>query len=142
MIKDLVEKIVMDRPALAPLSVWRAYEQLESVSGQPKNEMVALVSLIRKVAGIDDSLTSYDKTVDINFQKWLFKKQAGTLKFTKEQMEWLYMLKEQISTSVHVDADDLDFTPFDAKGGRGRMWQLFGNEMENIINELNEALAA
>ncbi|MBI2471002.1 MAG: DEAD/DEAH box helicase family protein [Planctomycetes bacterium] len=142
MIKELVEKIVMDKPAIAPLYVWRAYEQLENVSGQPKNEMVALVSLIRRVAGIDDALTPYEKTVDRNFQQWLFKKQAGTLKFTKEQMEWLYMLKEQIATSVHVDSEDLDYTPFDAKGGRGKMWQLFGDEMENIINELNEALAA
>jgi type I restriction enzyme R subunit len=142
MIKDLVEKILLDKPTLAPLSVWRAYEQLESVSGQPKNEMVALVSLIRKVAGIDTALTPYDKTVDRNFQQWLFKKQAGTLKFSKEQMDWLYMLKEQIATSVHIEADDLDYTPFDAKGGRGKMWQLFGDEMETIINELNEALAA
>jgi type I restriction enzyme R subunit len=143
MIKDLVEKIVIDKPTLAPLSVWRAYEQLESVSGQPKNEMVALVSLIRKVAGIDNALTPYDKTVDRNFQQWILKKNAGQHnRFTKEQMEWLYMLKEQIATSVHIEADDLDYTPFDAKGGRGKMWQLFGDEMEAIINELNEALAA
>ncbi len=149
MIKDLAEKIVQDKPTLAPLSVWRAYEQLESVSarmpvgqGHPKNEMVALVALIRRVAGIDAALTPYDKTVDRNFQQWLFKKQAGALKFTKEQMDWLYMLKEQIATSVHVETDDLDYTPFDAKGGRGKMWQLFGDEMETIINELNEALAA
>lgn len=143
MIKDLVEKIVLDKPTLAPLSVWRAYEQLESVSGQPKNEMVALVSLIRKVAGIDTALTPYDKTVDRNFQQWILKKNAGQHnRFTKEQMEWLQMLKEQIATSVHIEADDLDYTPFDAKGGRGKMWQLFGDEMETIINELNEALAA
>jgi len=143
MIKDLVEKIVSDKPTLAPMSVWRAYEQLENVSGQPKNEMVALVSLIRKVAGIDASLTPYDKTVDKNFADWVWKKQQGAaIKFTKEQMDWLYMLKEQIATSVHVEADDLDYTPFDAKGGRGKMWQLFGDEMGTIINELNEALAA
>lgn len=143
MIKDLVEKIVLDKPTLAPMSVWRAYEQLESVSGQPKNEMVALVSLIRKVTGIDTALTPYDKTVDKNFADWVWKKQQGAaIKFTKEQMDWLYMLKEQIATSVHIEADDLDYTPFDAKGGRGKMWQLFGDEMETIINELNEALAA
>jgi type I restriction enzyme R subunit len=143
MIKDLVEKIVLDKPTLAPLSVWRAYEQLESVSGQPKNEMVALVALIRKVAGIDAALISYDKTVDRNFQQWILKKNAGQHnRFTKEQMEWLYMLKEQIATSVHIEVDDLDYTPFDAKGGRGKMWQLFGDEMEAIIDELNEALAA
>lgn len=146
-IKELAEKIVQDKPMLSPLNVWRAYEQLNSSTGSapiasPKNEMVALVALIRRVAGIDNVLTPYDKTIDRNFQQWLFKKQAGTLKFTKEQMDWLYMLKEQIATSVHVEAEDLDYTPFDAKGGRGKMWQLFGDEMETIINELNEALAA
>lgn len=142
MIKELVDTIVADKPTLAPLSVWRAYELLESVSGQPKNELVALVSLIRKVAGIDATLTSYDRTVDKNFQNWVFKKQAGTLKFTEEQMQWLRMLKDHIAASISVTTDDLDYTPFDAQGGKGKMWQLFGNETENIINELNKALAA
>ena len=142
MIKDLVETVIADKPALAPLSVWRAYEQLEGASGQPKNELVALVALIRKVAGIDATLTAYDKTVDRNFQAWVFRKQAGTLKFTEEQMQWLRMLKDQIASSVHVDVEDLDYTPFDAQGGRGKMWQLFGNDAEKIIDELNEELAA
>ncbi len=143
MIQGLVETILQHKPTLAPTNVWRAYEQLETVVGQPKNEMVALVSLIRKVAGIDATLTPYDKIVDRNFQQWILKKNAGQHnRFTKEQMDWLQMLKEQIATSVHVDTDDLDYTPFDAKGGKGKMWQLFGDEMETIINELNEALAA
>jgi type I restriction enzyme R subunit len=143
MLKDLAEKLVAENPGLAPASVWRAYEQLESVSGQPKNELVTLVSLIRRAAGIDPVLTSYDKTVDGNFKNWVFKRHAGAgRKFTEEQMEWLCMLKDQIATSVHVDIDDLDYTPFDAKGGRGKMWQLFGESMNQIIDELNEALAA
>jgi type I restriction enzyme R subunit len=36
----------------------------------------------------------------------------------------------------------LDYTPFDANGGKGKMYQLFGSEMTEIINELNEVLAA
>jgi type I restriction enzyme R subunit len=132
MIKELVDTVVADKPALAPLNVWRAYELLESVSGQPKNELVALVSLIRKVTGIDATLTSYDKTVDKNFQNWVFKKQAGTLKFTEEQMQWLRMLKDHIAASISVAVDDLDYTPFDARGGKGKMWQLFGNETEKL----------
>jgi len=142
MVRDLVAAILRDKPALAPLTVWRAYEQLERVSGQCKNEFVALVALVRRVAGIDAELTAYDRTVDRNFQRWLFAKQAGPLKFTREQMEWLTMLKDQIATSVHVALDDLDYTPFDARGGRGRMWQLFGEDLESILAELNEALGA
>jgi len=149
MIKELVDTIVADKPTLAPLNVWRAYELLESVNGHlpagragPKNELIALISLIRKITGIDATLTSYDKTVDKNFQNWVFKKQAGTLKFTEEQMEWLRMLKGHIAASISVAFDDLDYTPFIDHGGKGKMWQLFGNESENIINEMNEALAA
>lgn len=93
-------------------------------------------------AGIDEILTSYDITEDRNFKAWLFKKQAGNLKFTKEQMDWLFMLKDQIGSSVHVALEDLDYAPFEASGGRGRMWQLFGGSMETILAELNEALAA
>ena len=142
MIRELVDAIVADKPTLAPLNVWHAYELLERVSGQPRNELVALVSLIRKVAGLDATLTSYDKTVDKNFQNWVFKKQAGTLKFNEEQMLWLRMIKDHIAASVSFSVDDLDYTPFDAQGGKGKMWQLFGNDTESIINELNEALAA
>lgn len=142
MLKDLAEQIVRNKPALAPGKVWQAYTQLEKASGQPKNEIVALVSLIRRILDIDPLLTAYDKTVDKNFQQWLFKKQAGALKFNREQMDWLYLLKEHLATSVHLEVADLDFTPFDAKGGRGKMWQLFGTEMEGIIEELNEVLAA
>ena len=67
MIKEVFEKLRLEKPALAPLRIWKAYEQMEKASGSPKNELVALVSLIRKVSGLDATLTAYDKTVDKNF---------------------------------------------------------------------------
>jgi len=143
MIKELMEKLKFEKPLLAPHYVWEAYAQLEDVKGNsPKNDLVALVSLVRRVTGIDKQLTPYDKTVDKNFQNWVFGKQAGSLKFSEKQMNWLRMLKEHIATSFHVQIDDLDYTPFDAEGGRGKMYQLFGDEMNHIIEEMNEALAA
>jgi len=142
MIKDLVETIKMAKPQLAPLRVWRAFEQLEKSNGQPKNELIALVSLVRRVAGLDATLTIYDATVDKNFQDWAFRKQAGPLKFTEEQMIWLRMIKDYVAASFHIDREDFDLSPFNAKGGLGKMWQLFGGETEGIIGELNEVLAA
>ncbi len=143
MIKDLLDKLKLEKPLLAPHYVWEAYAQLEEVKGNsPKNDLVALVSLIRRVTGIDQQLTPYNKTVDKNFQDWVFGKQAGALKFTDAQMQWLRMLKDHIASSFHVEVDDLDYTPFDAQGGRGKMHQLFGDKMNEIINELNEVLAA
>jgi type I restriction enzyme, R subunit len=104
--------------------------------------LVALVSLLRKVTGIDKVLSSFDKTVDKNFQEWVFKKQAGALKFTEEQMQWLRMIKDYVATSFHIDKEDFALSPFGDNGGLGRMWELFGEKTDEIINELNETLAA
>lgn len=143
MIKDLLEKIQTEQPLLAPSHVWRAHEQLGQAGGSAKNELIALVSLIRKVCGIDANLTVYDKTVDKNFQTWVFKKQAGTTtKFNEEQMQWLRMIKEYVANSFHVEKEDFELDPFNKNGGLGKMWQLFGDKTDEIINELNEVLAA
>lgn len=142
MIKDVYEKLKTEKPLLAPLHVWRAYEQLGKTNGSPKNELIALVSLIRKVSGIDIKLTAFDKTVDKNFQDWVFKKQAGTVKFNDEQMQWLRLIKDYVASSFHIDRDDFDLSPFNTNGGLTKMWKLFGDQTDEIINELNEALAA
>ena len=143
MIKDLVEAIKTSKPQLAPLNIWRAYAQLEKVSDQPKNELIALVSLIRRLTETDTILTAYDKTVDKNFQDWVFQKQAGAAaKFTEAQMQWLRMIKDYIASSFHIEPDDFELDPFNKHGGLGRMWQLFGNNTTDIIYELTEVLAA
>ncbi|PVX51005.1 type I restriction enzyme R subunit [Balneicella halophila] len=144
MIKEVMEKLQLEKPLLAPDYVWDAYTQLEEVkSQQPKDELTALVSLIRRVCGIDNELKAFDKTIDENFKNWMFKQNAGQHnRFTTEQVEWLRMIKDHVVSSYHIEIDDLDYTPFDAKGGKGKMHQLFGNQMNDIINELNEVLAA
>lgn len=143
MIQEVLEKLKLERPLLAPMQVWRAYEQLEKATGSPKSELIALVSLLRRISGVDSTLIDYSNKVDLNFRDWILKKNAGQHnRFTEEQMQWLRMIKDHIATSIHLDADDLDYTPFDAEGGKGKMWQLFGEQMDEIINELNEALAA
>ncbi len=142
MIKEVLEKLQQDKPTLAPMAVWRAYEALEQCNGSPRNELTAIVALIRRVSGLDATLTAYDKTVDKNFQEWVFKKQAGATKFNEEQMQWLRMIKDYVVNSFHIDKEDFDLNPFDAKGGLGKMWQLFGEKTDEIINELNEVLAA
>lgn len=144
MIKDVFDKLILEKPLLAPDYVWSAYTALEDVkSEQPKDELTALVSLIRRACGIDSELKAFDKTIDENFKNWIFKQNAGKHnRFSNAQMDWLRMIKDHVVSSYHIELDDLDYTPFDSQGGRGKMYQLFGNEMNEIINELNEVLAA
>ena len=144
MIKEVLEKLKEDKPVLAPMQVWRAFSSTGmATNGSPLNELSAIVSLIRNICGIDSVLTSFDKTVDKNFQDWVWKRHSGAGdKFTGEQMEWLHMIKEHVSGSFHIEKDDFDYNPFNSLGGLAKMWQLFGVETDEIINELNEVLAA
>lgn len=143
MIKDLCEKIKIEQPLLAPDHVWKAYEQLKQAEGSAKNELIALVSIIRKISGIDKKLTVYDKTVDKNFQQWILKQNAGQHnRFTEEQMKWLRMIKDYIAGSFHVEKDDFELDPFNKQGGLGRFYQLFKEDYEKILDELNEVLVA
>lgn len=122
-----------------------AFQTLETVNvPSPKSELVALMSLIRRVLEIDAELTPYDQTVGRNFQTWVFGRQAGSLKFLDEQMTWLRMIRDFVANSFHLNRDAFEHTPFAEHGGLGRMWKLFGfgDESALLIDELNEALTA
>ncbi|WP_456473424.1 type I restriction endonuclease subunit R [Desulfolithobacter sp.] len=144
MLQDVLEKLRADRPRLAPLRVWDAFAMLDEIKGKlPLNELTALVALIRRVTGIDSRLTPFSETVSRNFKNWIFRKHEGAgTKFTDEQMAWLRMIRDHIAASHHLERDDLELAPFDAHGGLGKMWQLFGEDMDRVIEDLNEVLAA
>jgi len=55
-------------------------------------------------------------------------------------MEWLLMIKEHIVTSASIEPDDFDNVPFEQKGGRVKAWQLFGEDLDDLIEQINEAL--
>ncbi|MBW2186768.1 MAG: DEAD/DEAH box helicase family protein [Deltaproteobacteria bacterium] len=144
MIRSVMDKLKADRPKLAPLRVWHAYGQLEKYQGkQPLNELTALVALVRRACGMDGSLSTFDATVRKNFQNWIMKHHAGAGdKFNEQQMEWLHMIRDHVINSFHFERDDLEMAPFDAHGGLGKMYQLFGADMDRLIDELNGELAA
>jgi type I restriction enzyme R subunit len=143
MIGELYEVLQREKPHLAPLYVYEAFERFEeNKSNKPENQLTALVSLIRKVCGIDKTLTAFDDVVNRNFKSWIFKKQAGSLKFNEEQMDWLRMIKSHITSSFHIDKDDFEYAPFDAQGGLGKMHKLFGLDADSVISEMNEVLVA
>lgn len=144
MIRALRDKLKNDKPLLSPLRVWQAYALLDEYKGNdPATELTALVALIRRVCGIDKTLMPYADTVRKNFQDWIMKHHSGSgEKFNEEQMDWLRMIRDHIITSFHIERDDFEMAPFDARGGLGRMYQLFGDRMDKMINEMNEVLAA
>lgn len=144
MVREVLDRLKADRPALAPARVWNAFAQLDkNVPVTPKQELVALVSLLRRIVGLDDKLTDFEGLVRQRFQDWVFKRHRGDApKFTEEQMKWLHMIRDHITMSFHVAPEDLELSPFDGQGGLGKFYQLFGAEYKGVLEELNEVLVA
>jgi type I restriction enzyme R subunit len=144
MVKELLHRLTTDQPRLAPLTVWRAYAHLDGYKGDnPASDLTALVALVRRVTGLDATLTRHSDRVRRNFQNWILKRHSGAgEKFTEAQMDWLRMIRDHLATSFIIEADDLDMAPFDGKGGMGQMYALFGEGTQDVMTEMNEALSA
>ena len=52
------------------------------------------------------------------------------------------MIKDHIASSVSIEMDDFENVPFNQKGGIVKAYKLFGQELDTILAELNEAMAA
>jgi len=63
-------------------------------------------------------------------------------KFSEEQLFRLEKIKEHIVGSLSIDREDFEYTPFKEKSGIGKAYQLFGESLWPLLDELNEVLAA
>jgi type I restriction enzyme, R subunit len=50
--------------------------------------------------------------------------------------------RDHIAANLGIDPSDFDYAPFAQEGGLGKVHQLFGDGLNNIIDELNGTLAA
>lgn len=145
MIKEINKAIEKSPYLLNTDKLWYAYEKLhyDKVKGKSTKRMLTdIISLIRFEIGIDEVLQPYSDIVNKNFKEWMFKKNAGNIQFTKEQTEWLQMIRDHIVSSINIRKDDFDLTPFSEKGGLIRVSNLFGKELQSLLSELNTELAA
>lgn len=143
-IKELAEAIRKPPYNLTPELLWLAYGQLEKskVKGAgPQKLLTNIVSLVRFATGTVDVLEPFSDVVNRRFIEWLSEQERSGRKFTSEQKEWLTMIKDHIASSLSVGMDDFENVPFNQKGGAVKAYQLFGQELNKIIEELNMVLA-
>lgn len=124
--------------------LWDCYaiKKLDKVKRGTIAQLTDLISIIRFEMGYSDNLAPFADKVNYNFMQWTFKRNAGNIQFTEEQMEWLRLIKDHIATSLSILPEDLDLTPFDRKGGLLGFYDSFGDNYEKILQEMNEELVA
>jgi type I restriction enzyme, R subunit len=143
-IKQLANAIERSPYNLKAERVWQAYTQLEKsrVRGTPQRVLTDLIALISFAIGENDELAPFAETVNERFNVWLKTQQQAGRIFSVEQRQWLEMIRDHLATSLRIELDDFDEVPFYERGGRMKVYKLFGEELPSLMDELNEALAA
>ena len=119
-------------------ALWFAYQQRfpNSVQGNVERR-TDLISLIRFANGDNTFLEPFSVTVNRNFEEWLDGRD-----FTSEQLDWLKLIREHITTSLDIRISDFEFTPFTERGNGAKVYQLFGDDLDNILKDLTEKLVS
>lgn len=141
-LKELYEKLKSEGITVERLWDCYAIKQPDKVKRSAMTQITDLISIIRFEMGYADTLMSFADKVNYNFMQWTFKKNAGHIQFTEEQMDWLRLIKDHIVASLSILPEDLELTPFDRKGGLLGFYDAFGDEYEKILQEMNEELVA
>ena len=141
-LKELYEKLKSHGITVERLWDCYAIKQPDKVKRSTMAQLTDLISIIRFEMGYADTLTPFADKVNYNFMQWTFRKNAGHIQFTEEQMEWLRLIKDHIAASLSILPEDLDLTPFDRKGGLLGFYDAFGDEYEQILQEMNVGLVA
>lgn len=142
-LKALYEKLKAQGITIDRLWDCYAIAKPDRVRGRSTiHQLADLIAMIRFEMGCGDNLQPFAETVNYNFKQWIFRRNAGAVHFTEEQMEWLRLVKDHIAVSLSIEPEDLDLNPFDRKGGLGRFYEVFGEEYQKILDEMNIELVA
>jgi type I restriction enzyme R subunit len=129
---------------LDPVRLWQAFEavDLQKVKAHGGKQLVDVIALVRHALDPDSILAPVGLTVEEQYQRWLADQAGAGVQFTPEQRRWLEAIKDHIASSLSIERDDLDEVPFNQIGGLGRAFELFGERLAEILEELNLRLAA
>ena len=150
-IKALADKLHAPPHLFDESVLWQAYAALDKskVKGASARRILTdLVSLVRFAMHQENELVPYPERVAANFKAWIAQatrhsRESGNPEsFTTEQLHWLEMIRDHIAANLGIEIEDFEYAPFNKEGGLGRVHQLFGEQLPEVIAELNRELVA
>jgi type I restriction enzyme R subunit len=105
---------------------------------QYNKALVDIISMVKHAAREQEPLYNAEERVQQAFDKVTHDKQ-----FTDEQQKWLDRIREHMIANLSIDKDDFEVVPIFARfGGWAPANRTFNDNLDNIIRDLNEAIAA
>ena len=119
--------------------LWQAYQRLDEsrVRGSGQRRLADIVGLVRYATGDADELAPFADHVNRRFERWLAMQETAGREFTDEQRWWLEAIRDRIAGNVSAEMRDLQNSPLDQRGGLIAAYDLFGDDLQAIIDELN-----
>jgi len=145
MLKELEKKLRDNHAAWTEDNLWNAFASTRpgKVKGRSQAGRFAdLVALVRFALEQQPVLAPFADSVSERFNEWLMDKAKTGVKFNGEQLAWLNLIRDHIATAISIEPEDLELSPFNQRGGLGKAHQLFGNDLNRILDELNLVLVA
>ena len=131
---------------LTTATVWQAYQRLNAalVRGAPTDKLLTdIIALVRFATGQAEVLEPYAVGVEQKFNLWMGRQKKAGRQFTAEQEQWLRAIKDYLIANLEIEARDLmQDQPFAAMGGVLHARELFGDQLNGLLDELSGALAA
>lgn len=143
MVKELADALENPPYFLDAERLWQAYKQLNTskVKGtSTRRQLTNLISILRYELQETDMLIPFPDMVEQNYKEWLKRQEQHGIKFTPEQLEWLEMIKHHLIGSLNIEPKDLQYAPFQQQGGIIKAKQLFGQNITNILKQMNTVL--
>ena len=141
-IKALADALVSPPRSWTTDRLWEAYRQLDKskVRGSGQRTLADIVSVVRYAMGGADELAPFADGVRERFRGWLAMQETAGRAFTGEQVRWLETIRDHIAGSVSMEMGDFRYAPFSQQGGLSKAYDLFGEELPEIVEELNVEL--
>ena len=141
-IKALADALVSPPRSWTTERLWEAYRQLDrsKVRGSGQRTLADIVSVVRYAIGGADELAPFADGVSERFRGWLAMQETTGRAFTDEQVRCLEAIRDHIAGSVSMGLSDFQYAPFNQQGGLGKAYELFGDELGGVLEELNGVL--
>ena len=135
-LKTLEAALQQHSNSLSREALWLAYKRRspEKVRGDTEKR-TDLISLVRFAMGYHLFLEPFSATVNRKFEGWL----DGT-DFNAEQREWLEMIRDHIATSLDIRMSDFELAPFAELGNGAKVYELFGDDLDDILTDITKKL--
>lgn len=143
-VKELAEALKRPPHGLHPERVWQAFAAVEpaKVKGRGGSKLVDVVALVKHALDPKTDLVPVERTVEERYLAWLVEQAAAGTVFTPEQRRWLDAIKDHVAASLSIEPEDLGDVPFNQMGGLGKAYELFGDRLDSLLEDLSVRLAA